>query len=270
MAPGEDVTRAAPVEAPAVRQPSAAADYAETYVARLAGLGPLVSGAPGLHGVRIADDPSSVRLLVTDDRALDAVVALVPTVRTGRIAVFAQAVDCTRVVTDQLGWTSAVSTSMARRDLGALPETTLPSGLALRTVRDRPGGSHDGVTLEQAVAVAVRADPQGVGSPGVLAQGLRSSMPAFRFFAAVDREGVARGTSGVGVFGSRAVVILVNTDPGWRRRGLGRAMTAAALADARARGASHACLDASSSGLSIYRRLGFDVIAQNRRFSSTE
>ncbi|WP_299040306.1 GNAT family N-acetyltransferase [uncultured Pseudokineococcus sp.] len=123
--------------------------------------------------------------------------------------------------------------------------------------------------LSEAVDVAAVADPTGVGDPGVLARDLRASMPAFRFFAAVDVDGVPRATSGVGVFGSRAVVIFVNTDPAWRRRGSRRAVTAVAIADARARGAVTACLDASGSGLSINEQLGFGVVAHSSRFSGS-
>lgn len=100
----------------------------------------------------------------------------------------------------------------------------------------------------------------------MLAGYLRSLSPAFRLLAAVDRDGAVRATSGVGVFGPRAAVVCVNTDPGWRSRGVGTAMTAAALGIARAAGAEQACLDASDAGSSIYRRLGFEAVARTTRF----
>ena len=265
--PTGDVFGRAPVEAPGVAQDAAAAVYAETCAARVADLGPPVTGVPGLHGVRSAQDPASVRLLVVDDRALDGLVDLLSSVRTGRIAVFEQAARCAEAVEDRLGWTSAMTTSMALPHLAARPVNALPRGLALRAVDEHVEDPRDGVSMEQAVDVAALADSTGVGNPDVLIRDLRASMPAFRFFVVVDADGVPRATSGVGVFGSRAVVIFVNTDPGWRRRGLGRAMTAVAIADARARGAVTACLDASGSGLSIYQQLGFGVVAHNRRFS---
>ncbi|MEJ5946373.1 GNAT family N-acetyltransferase [Pseudokineococcus basanitobsidens] len=241
--------------------------YAETYLARVAGLGVPVTGVPGMQGVRMARDFASVRLLVVDDRALEGLVGLLRSVRTGRIAVFGQAERCAEAVEDRMGWTSTTTTSMSLGHLAADPVTALPDGLRLRAVDEHAEGRRDAVTMEQAVAVASLADPAGAGDPGVLTRDLTASMPAFRFFAALDADGVARATSGVGVFGSRAVVIFVNTDPGWRRRGLGRAMTAAAVTDARARGASTACLDASASGLSIYQQLGYRVIADTRRYS---
>jgi len=249
-------------------RPSGLDAYAETFVARHAGPGAPVPGAPGLHGVRLSGDPSSVRLLVTDDRAVDELAALLPTVRTGRIAVLAHAVRCTELVEDHLGWTSTTSTAMARPDLRSVPAAALPRGLARRPVQESSDGAPGSVPLDEAVAVAVAADPDAGETAGVLARGLRSLMPAFQLMAAVDRNGTVRATSGAGVFEHRAVVIFVNTDPGWRRRGVGRAMTAAALEAARARGASQACLDASDSGLPVYRGLGFDVLGRTRRFSS--
>jgi len=251
----------------AAKRDEGAVLYAETHFARVAGLGVPVTGVPGMYGVRTAHDLASVRLLVVDDRALDGLVDLLTSVRTGRIAVFGQAERCAEAVQDRLGWTSTTTTSMTLRSLASRPTTVLPDGLTLRVVEDHAAGRRDAVNMEQAVAVAALADPVGVGDPGVLARDLTASMPAFRFFAALDADGVARATSGAGVFGSRAVVIFVNTGPGWRRSGLGRAMTGAAVADARARGARTACLDASSSGLSVYHQHGFEVVAETRRFS---
>ena len=64
-------------------------------------------------------------------------------------------------------------------------------------------------------------------------------------------------------------MIFINTHPGWRRRGIGRAMTAAPLRAARAGGARRACLDASDAGAPIYQRLGFEVVASTTRFFAT-
>ena len=47
-------------------------------------------------------------------------------------------------------------------------------------------------------------------------------------------------------------------------------MTAAALAAAQEDGARHACLDATEAGLSIYSRLGFEVVARATRFFTIE
>jgi GNAT superfamily N-acetyltransferase len=77
-----------------------------------------------------------------------------------------------------------------------------------------------------------------------------------------------RATAGTRVAGAEATVFFVNTDPDWRRRGIGRAMTAAALHAARDLGATRAALDASDLGASIYLSLGFESAGTWTQFSS--
>jgi len=76
-------------------------------------------------------------------------------------------------------------------------------------------------------------------------------------------------TAGWGAFGEEATVIFVNTQPDWRGRAIGRAMTAAALRSALHGGARRASLDASYAGARIYRRLGFDVVSATTSFFHT-
>ena len=52
-------------------------------------------------------------------------------------------------------------------------------------------------------------------------------------------------------------------------RGIGRAMTTAALHAARGRGARQASLDASTAGVRIYTRLGFEASSAVTRFRRT-
>ena len=221
-----------------------------------------------MYGADSGDDVSSVRILITDDRAHDELVDLLPTVRTGRIDVFTEATRCLGLVHRELGWRSKASTAMACLDLRGVPDLILTGELTLRPVRRSADDAPDGVPLEEAVAVAMSADPTIDEAPAVLTAHLRTLPPAFRLFAAVDCYGAARATSGVGVFGSQATLLFVNTDPGWRLRGIGRAMTATALHAARAAGAEQACLDASQAGLSIYRGLGFQAVAHTTRFAN--
>jgi GNAT superfamily N-acetyltransferase len=151
---------------------------------------------------------------------------------------------------------------MVCRDLRAVPALPLPAELTLRPV---PGG----VPLEAAVAAAVAAaDPAIDESPEEFAAYLRTLPPSDRLFAAVDRGGVVRATSAAGVAGTVANAFFVNTDPAWRGRGIGRAMTAAALHAARERGARQGCLDSTGAGLSIYRRLGFEAVSATTQFVS--
>ena len=232
--------------------------------------------------------------MVTDDRALETLASLLPGVRAGMIDVFAAATRCTALIgTQSPAWRAEALTAMSCGDLRAVPAPALPEGLSLRPVRRHggsggggggggvpgaggihgAGGVHgvsgvpDAVALEDAVATAIRAIPGIAETPRALTAYLRSLPIAFSFFAAVDAGGAVRATSGAGAFGPEATVIFVNTEHGWRGRGIGRAMTAAALCAARDAGARRAGLDASPAGLPIYVRLGFDVVGPMTRFS---
>jgi ribosomal protein S18 acetylase RimI-like enzyme len=67
--------------------------------------------------------------------------------------------------------------------------------------------------------------------------------------------------------GTRAAEIQhIATEPSHRRRGIGTAMTIAALELLRARAGSYAVLTASPDGARIYERLGFETVAIVRRF----
>jgi GNAT superfamily N-acetyltransferase len=63
----------------------------------------------------------------------------------------------------------------------------------------------------------------------------------------------AEATVGGGVVG----LYNITTTPAFRRRGIGLAMTAAPLADARAVGLSTGILQAAAAGVGVYERLGF-------------
>jgi GNAT superfamily N-acetyltransferase len=222
--------------------------------------------APGIQGVVSPSADSPARLLVTEDLAADVLVSLVPSLRAGTVSVFATAPRCNEILTSLGGWRTSAVTAMINRDLRTLPDVSLPSGLTLRPVRRVADDPTTGVPLQDAVAVALDADPHGVGSAQALADHLRSMPPSIRLFAAVDADGTVRATCGSGTFGAQATVIFVNTHPGWRRRGIGHAMTVTALRSALDAGARQACLEASDSGIPIYLRLGFDVVAQATQF----
>ncbi len=57
-------------------------------------------------------------------------------------------------------------------------------------------------------------------------------------------------------------VYAVGTAPGWRRRGVARALVEHALADARQRGASTASLQSTPMAVSLYRSLGFEAVGR--------
>jgi GNAT superfamily N-acetyltransferase len=222
---------------------------------------------PGVSGLLSCADDSRVRLLVTDDRAYDVLTALLPDARAGMIDIFAPAPRCAELVGGYSAWKSESVKAMICRDLRTVPAVALPSELTLRPVRRLAGDAPDGVALEHAAAAAMLADRRIDDPLDAFADFLRSLPPAVRLFAAVDGGGAVRATSGCGAFGTKASVIFVNTDPDWRGRGIGQAMTAAAMRAARDRGARHARLDASDAGLSIYLRLGFEAAAQMTRFA---
>lgn len=123
------------------------------------------------------------------------------------------------------------------------------------------------MALEDAVAAVVLADPG--EDAEALTVFLRSLTRATRLFAAVDADGIVRATSGWQLSGGHVRVMLVDTDPAWRGRGIAKAMTSAALHAAQRQGAREATLDASAAGRSIYQRLGFESIAQTIRFVAT-
>jgi ribosomal protein S18 acetylase RimI-like enzyme len=244
--------------------------YAASFLARHirdpAG-GRAVLDGPGLWGVGPAGDEQTIRLLVADDRAYDRVAAEVPAARHGSVSVFEAATRCDALLRARAGWqANRPSTGMVCRDVVSVPDALLPDGLALRAVSRVASDPAHGVPLDAAAAVAVASDP-GLTEPlEVFGAFLRSLPPSVRLLAAVDEGGVPRATSGYDAFGEEARVFFVNTAPGWRGRGIARAMTAAALRAAARSGARRAALDATDVAVSLYRRLGFEVAGRLTRY----
>jgi len=246
--------------------------YRATFVARcevIRGQGQPELDEDGICGLLPSTQSPLIQLLVTDDHAEGRLAALLRDARVGRINVFAEAARCAELVRSETQWNADEPTAMIFRDLRVVPGLALPPDLTLRPVRrtdDEPAG---GVPLEDAVA-AVRREASGTdGPPDMLASYLRSLPPSTRLFCAVDSENAVRATSGCSTFGTEASVFFVNTDPGWRRRGIARTMTATALRAALASGARRASLDSSDAGISTYRTLGFECIGRVTRFSRT-
>lgn len=219
---------------------------------------------PGLRGVVGGRD---VRLLVSDDRSYDRFAAAVAAAGRGFANVFERAARCGELLRGRPGWTAdRPSSAMVLRDLHAVPDVELPDNLALRPV-SMGAASPGSVALEDAVAVAIASDP-GITDPAAgFAAFLRGLPPSVRLFTAVDEDGVVRATCGCDVAGSHARIFFVNTEPGRRRRGIGRAMTAAALRESASSGARHAFLHATADGASVYASLGFEPVGQLTRYS---
>lgn len=198
------------------------------------------------------------RVLVTDDRAYDVLAGRLHDLAARVVYVFDQAEACHRLMAEAAGRRSTACTAMVCEHLDAIPELSLPPGLSARSVRVGPEAEGAGVPLLDAAAAALRSDPE--MAPTTDLDGFLDylrSIPNTRFLAAVDDDGAVRATAATAGWGSTTGVFFVNTDAGWRGRGVGTAMTAAALRAGATAGAERACLDASALGLSLYLRLGF-------------
>jgi ribosomal protein S18 acetylase RimI-like enzyme len=217
---------------------------------------------PGIRGVVSAGETSSMHLLVVDDRGYDRLASEVANVRQGVVHVLETAPRCDELLRAQSGWRAhRPATAMVLRDLDRVATAPLPDGLVLR-----PVGETGAVSLEAAAAVAIASDP-GITEPaGQFAEFLRS-LSFVRLLCAVDVDGVPRATSGCQLFGEHARIFFVNTEPGWRRRGIGYAMTAEALRAAASSGARRAILDATDSAASVYTRLGFEAVGRLTRYA---
>lgn len=135
----------------------------------------------------------------------------------------------------------------------AVPE---PEGVTVRVVEaDDPG-------LESAVAApygAFGATPE-PGAAERVAGRIRAGYT--RLAAAFDASGTALAAGQHQTVGPVSEVVGVGTLPEARRRGLGLAVTAALVADARARGVELVFLTASDENVArLYGRLGFRTVA---------
>lgn len=253
-----------PVQSPATEA------YAASFDARCAvtaGPGAEPVHAPGIRGLVSVDGESRTQLLVLDDRAFDELSAVLPRAAGGTIRVLDAARRCAALLRREEKWAPNAVTGMVASELPAVRHRPLPGGLTLRPVCRVPAEGLDGVPLVDAVGAAGRATGAGQApNPGLVTY-LRSLPPSAGLFAAVDGDGVVRGTSGSQAFGSEAYVFFVNTDSAWQRRGVGLAMTAVALGAAARSGATRASLDASESGVALYRRLGFTAMGGLTQFS---
>jgi GNAT superfamily N-acetyltransferase len=221
---------------------------------------------PGIHGQLPAASDPRARLLVWDDAAEVRLGTLLGELDSGLIRVLATAPRCRALAAAAGGWVAEEMTAMVLPDLAAVPELPLPPELTLRPVRRRDPDAPAGIPLEAAVGAAFASDPTITETPAALAAYLRNLADVFELLAAADRAGEVCATAAVGVLGAYAEVFFVNTVPGWRGRGVGRAMTAAALRAGRARGARSAALDATPAGVPIYRRLGFETVVPTTQF----
>ncbi|HUG31175.1 MAG TPA: GNAT family N-acetyltransferase [Candidatus Limnocylindria bacterium] len=148
-------------------------------------------------------------------------------------------------------------------DLEALPrDEPLPAGLTIEPVTDV-------ATLREFIQVLAdeMGIPEGVPNPAAAHHAaLLEAIPPtlagepvpLRYLGRIDGRTVA--TSRIAIAAGVAGLYAVATLPEARGRGIGRAMTVAALQAARSIGLRIGALQASDSGLPVYRRLGFRTI----------
>ena len=148
-------------------------------------------------------------------------------------------------------------------DLGALPrDEPLPPGLTIEPVTDVAG-------LREFIQVLADEMDVPAGQPNPAAAhhaALLEAIPPtladepvpLRYLGRIDGRPIA--TSRIAIAAGVAGLYAVATLPEARRRGVGRALTLAALDAGRSIGLRIGVLQASDSGLPVYRRLGFRTI----------
>jgi hypothetical protein len=197
--------------------------YRESFARRIEGMQRpdwTTVDRPGVYGVYGAADNRGGRVLITDDRAVPALEALLPDFHPQVINVFSAARRCREAIQAAGRWDREPATAMICRDLARLPHLPLPPHLTIHTVRRVSSDTESDVALETAAQACLRADPHTANVPlsGFLAF-LRSLPDSTRLFAAVDIQREVRATAGCSTFDGDASAYFVTTDPHWRGRG---------------------------------------------------
>ncbi|MCA0458531.1 MAG: GNAT family N-acetyltransferase [Chloroflexi bacterium] len=141
----------------------------------------------------------------------------------------------------------------------------MPEGFRVERVQDAQSLKHWETTLGRGFGEGIK-EAQWV--TGVYAKiGLDDSVPWRHFLGLQDGEPVATTSLylGAGVAG----IYFVSTVPSARRRGIGAAITAAALQHALEMGYQVGILGASSDGFPVYQRLGFRQFCTFRLYVTT-
>ncbi|MET7986773.1 GNAT family N-acetyltransferase [Streptomyces sp. NPDC005281] len=141
--------------------------------------------------------------------------------------------------------------------LDRLSEPPLPAGLIIERV-DGPDGVTDYV---DAYASSFGVGPTLRNLVVDAESNLRTDLGRLiRLVGRIDGRAVA--TSAVLISNGVAGVYWVGTDPTYRGRGIGAALTAAAMVIGRQHGAFVCTLQASDLGAPVYRRLGFTPVSE--------
>jgi GNAT superfamily N-acetyltransferase len=138
-------------------------------------------------------------------------------------------------------------------ELGSLPDVPPVPGLEIEPLRDEEG-------LARFVAVLGRGFGEGPREAewvGETYQRIGLDDQSWRHYLARS-DGEPVGTSTLFLHDRVGGVYFVSTIPSARRRGIGAAVTMAAVRDATDLGCRLAVLGSSTMGYSVYRRLGFE------------
>lgn len=147
-------------------------------------------------------------------------------------------------------------------DLDRVAEVAGPAGLVVERVESAE---------DVRAFVAAYAPAMGVPDTAVAATAEREAGRSarhdelVRFVGRLDGRIV--GTAAASISNGVTGVYVVTTDPAHRRRGIGTALTAAALGAGRERGLRVGTLQASPDGEPVYRRMGFTTVSRYRLFA---
>ena len=136
----------------------------------------------------------------------------------------------------------------------------------------------DGVQLEEVVTPEALEDwsrvcSEGFQIPGEIGamiadvsgkEGFGKQAPWRNFYASLDGQIVA--TSSLFISEGIAGIYCVATLPSARRKGIGTALTKMAVLEGKAAGCNWSGLQASSEGVPVYEKLGFETVYNFRRF----
>jgi GNAT superfamily N-acetyltransferase len=131
-------------------------------------------------------------------------------------------------------------------------------GVTIERVHDRAGAAQWARTVSLGFGAPTPEDAEPLVAcvtRGAFDDAFDDDAVASYYLARLDGEPVA--SAGLALAAGIAGVFAVATFPLARRRGLGAAVTLAALLDARARGYAVGVLQASEMGYPVYKRLGF-------------
>jgi GNAT superfamily N-acetyltransferase len=149
---------------------------------------------------------------------------------------------------------SAVTSFLGADIIDTIPGMVRDTTTLVMQMRLHQRPHRDGRVVRTTVAAATRATDEPVPASELL----ESESGDIDGWVLVDDD-VAVAGAWSHLRGTDFGLYAVGTSPGWRRRGLARALVRHALADARTRGARTTTLQSTPMGEPLYRSLGFDA-----------